>query len=86
MNNSNKKYNGWFNYETWRVNIEILDGIDWSDYKKVTADLLEDIVNDAVFNNSVEKDCLAADYAESFLCNVNYNELAESINENLLDK
>lgn len=86
MNNSSKKYNGWFNYETWRVNIEILDEIDWSDYKKVTADLLEDIVNEVVFNNSVEKDCLAADYARSFLCNVNYDELAESINENLLDK
>ena len=86
MNNLNRKYNGYFNYETWRVNFEILDGIDWSDYKKVTANLLEDIVNEVVFGNLVEKDCLAADYARSFLSSVNYSELAEYINEDILDK
>jgi hypothetical protein len=24
-------YNGWANYETWRVNLEVLDGLDFSE-------------------------------------------------------
>ena len=23
------KYNGWTNYATWRVNLEMIDGSDW---------------------------------------------------------
>ena len=26
---SDKKHNGWTNYATWRVNLEIIDGYDW---------------------------------------------------------
>lgn len=81
----NKKHNGYFNYETWRVMLEILGDIEWDADEEVTEDLLEEIVNDVVFNNSVEKDCLAADYARSFLSNVNYYELAEIINEDRKD-
>ena len=77
----NKTHNGYFNYETWRVMLEILSEIEWDYYEEVTADLLEEIVDDVVFNNSVEKDCLAANYARSFLSNVNYHELAETINK-----
>ena len=76
-----KKYNGYHNYETWRVMLEILDDIEWDDYEEVTADLIKEIVEEVVFDNTVEKDCLAADYARSFLCNVDYYELAEAINE-----
>ena len=25
-------YNGWSNYETWRINLEMFDGLDASDY------------------------------------------------------
>ncbi len=25
-------YNGWTNYETWRVNLEVFDGFDPSEY------------------------------------------------------
>jgi hypothetical protein len=81
----NKKHNGYFNYETWRVMLEILGDIEWDADEEVTEDLLEEIVNDVVFSNSVEKDCLAADYARSFLSNVNYYELAEIINEDRKD-
>ena len=27
----NKKYNGYHNYETWRVMLEILGDIEWND-------------------------------------------------------
>ena len=79
-----KGYNGYSNYATWRVQLEILDGIEWE--SPVKADDLELIVEDVVFNNTVEKDCLAADYARSFLSDVNYYELERMINEDLKEQ
>ena len=77
----NKEYNGWTNYATWRVNLEILGDIEFKE--TVTADDLEEIVEDCVFNNTVEKDCLAADYARAFISEVNFYEIAESINSEI---
>ena len=79
-----KGYNGYSNYATWRVQLEILDGIEWE--SPVKADDLELIVEDVVFNNTVEKDCLAADYARSFLSDVSYYELERMINEDLKEQ
>jgi len=75
----NKEYNGWTNYATWRVNLEILGDIEFEN--KMSADDLKEIVEDCVFNNTVEKDCLAADYARAFISQVNFYEIAEHINE-----
>ena len=77
----NKEYNGWTNYATWRVNLEILGDIEFEN--KMSADDLKEIVEDCVFNNTVEKDCLAADYARAFIQQVNFYEIAQSINEEL---
>ena len=77
----NEEYNGWTNYATWRVNLEILGDIEFEN--KMSADHLEEIVEDCVFNNTVEKDCLAADYARAFISQVNFYEIAEHINEEL---
>lgn len=74
-------YNGWYNYATWRVNLEILGDIEFEE--PVLAEDLEEIVEDVVFNNTVEKDCLAADYARSFLSDVNYEEIANNINSEM---
>ena len=74
-------YNGWTNYATWRVNLEILGDIEFEEI--VTADDLKEIVEDCVFNNTVEKDCLAAYYARAFVSEVNFYEIAQSINEEL---
>ena len=80
----NKKYNGWSNYATWLVNVNIISDIRWDDYEEpITSDYLEEIVEDIVFNNTVEKDCLAADFARAFLHDVNYQELAEAVNSEL---
>ena len=75
------KHNGWSNYATWRVYLEILSDIEFDQF--VDAEYLEEITNDIVFNNTVEKDCLAADYARAFLADVDYNEIAEAINADL---
>ena len=81
---ANKKYNGWNTYATWLVNVIIISDIRWDDYEEpITSDYLEEIVEDIVFNNTVEKDCLAADFARVFLYDVDYQELAEAINSEL---
>jgi hypothetical protein len=76
------RYNGWTNYATWRVNLEILGDIEF-DYA-VTADDLQEIVEDCVFTNR-SNGGLIEDYARAFLSEVNYVEIAESINELIED-
>lgn len=72
------RYNGWSNYATWRINLEILGDMEFD--HPVTYDYLEELVEEIVFNNAVEKDCLAADYARAFISEVNFQEIAENIN------
>ena len=76
-----KSYNGWTNYATWRVNLEILGNIEFD--HPVTYDYLEEIVEGIVFDNIVDKDCLAAYYARAFINEVNFEEIAEAINKEI---
>jgi len=73
------QYNGWSNYATWRINLEILSDMEFDE--QVSADYLEDLVEELVFID-VNK-CIAADYARAFIAQVNFYEIAESINEEL---
>ena len=77
-------YNGWTNYATWRVNLEIFDGM--------TA---RDLIGRAVFSVAELKDAraeyaeelidvtsdegLARDYALAFLSDVNWSEIAQHL-------
>ena len=70
------EYNGWTNYATWRVNLEILSDMEFDE--QVSADYLKDLVEELVFIDV--KDCLAADYARAFIAQVNFYEIAEAIN------
>lgn len=36
-------YNGWMNRETWRANLELIDGLDPSDWWDVEADSVEEL-------------------------------------------
>ena len=80
---TNNKYNGWTNYETWRVNLEIFDGFDPQDYYSDFHN--DDVIGLAdgmkmyateVIESGVEGNCLALDYALAFLDNVNWIEIA----------
>ena len=51
---SDKKHNGWTNYATWRVNLEIIDGYDWYENEHVDADYVKELVEDAVFGHGPE--------------------------------
>ena len=78
-------YNGWTNYATWRINLEILGDIQWveEEIEVLNEEMLEDYVENAVFeNNGISGHLgLIEDYARAFLNNVNYREILEHILE-----
>ena len=72
---SNATYNGWTNYATWRVNLEIFDGSNqyWS------ADSAREYVEEIIIDSTPEG--VARDYALAFLSDVNWYEIAEHYQE-----
>jgi hypothetical protein len=68
-------YNGWTNYATWRVNLEMFDGSDqyWS------ADSAKEFVEEIIIDSTEEG--VARDYALAFLSDVNWYEIAEHYQE-----
>ena len=75
------KYNGWTNYATWRVNLEMFDGCDLTDYgwqKMDEYDLAQAMKEYAEEFIELESGKgLARDYALAFLSDVNWREIAE---------
>jgi hypothetical protein len=79
------KYNGWTNYATWRVHLEIFSDLDDEFFEDgVSAEWCEDYVNTVVFE-STDYRGLMADYAYVFLSEVNYYEIANHLNELIKD-
>ena len=78
-----EKYNGWSNYATWRINLELFSDIDVTDYfdELPTTEMLEEYVENVVFDYAGHFG-LVEDYARAFLNNVNYYEILEHIKEN----
>jgi hypothetical protein len=82
MNTTDNKYNGWTNYATWRVNLELFDGIDVNETFNSDDDLagqLEAYAEDIIFIDSSQG--LARDYALAFVSDVNWYEIAEHLIE-----
>ena len=79
----NKECNGWTNYATWRINLEIIDGIEIK--TKTCAVTIKEIVEDVVFSQYEVGSgySLMYDYAKAFVSKVNFYEIAQSINERL---
>jgi len=84
-----KKYNGWTNYATWRVKLEIWDG-DYYTGKDEAFDSLyefsewikertDEIVGEYGKIENHGKSSLAMDYARAFLDDVNWYEIAQSL-------
>ena len=75
-------YNGWTNYATWRVNLEIFDGMDASDFSAEELPVSEftEILKDYV-EEILCQDCdpsrLAHSYAMAFINEVNWYEIAK---------
>ena len=83
-------YNGWANYETWRINLEALDGMTLEDFgydlhemdaddtkpAELLGDRLESYVTERV---EFESKGFALNLALSFLSRVDWVEIAEHI-------
>jgi len=63
-------YNGWTNYATWRINLELFDGSDDS----WTADSAKEWVEEIIESTTTEG--VARDYAMAFIDEVNWTEIA----------
>jgi hypothetical protein len=83
---NDKTYNGWTNYATWRVNLEMIDGMEPDDFgfsRKEEFTLTEVYeLADALQNYAEEildqsPDGLTKDYARAFLSDVNWREIAQ---------
>jgi hypothetical protein len=86
INDTDSRYNGWTNYATWRVNLEMFDGFDAREYftdandefdVSELADNLKAYADDMLTING-EKG-LAVDYARAFMADVNWQEIAEHL-------
>jgi hypothetical protein len=85
-------YNGWTNYATWRVNLEIFDGLVLTDLLPIADSEPKSYFSGAEFYSVVRDVCknyaeelidatsnegLARDYALAFLSDVNWYEIAK---------
>ena len=74
----NTEYNGWTNYATWRVNLELFDS--WE--IETTPEGCEELALEIIFPDD-EKDSLAESYARAWLADVNWYEISEAVNERI---
>jgi hypothetical protein len=84
-------YNGWTNYATWRVNLEIFDGYNYEEhgFHGLSQDDPSDVYDLAEHLKEWANECieftspsgLARDYAFVFMQDVNYLEIAKNMIE-----
>tara|TARA_R110002072_G_scaffold88468_1_gene198877 strand:- start:58 stop:306 length:249 start_codon:yes stop_codon:yes gene_type:complete len=80
---SKTKYNGYTDFNTWRVFHDTLSDIDFE--SKVTADELEEISLGIVLSNfEMERGShLVEEYAELFIELADFEDIADSINKDI---
>ena len=82
---SNQQYNGWANYATWRVMLEIFDGQSVEDFtgeKTIETYDLSLLLKDNAYVLVVgDAQGLMADYATEFLNDVDWYEIAARMND-----
>ena len=88
-------YNGWSNFETWKVNCEAIgcteprDLLDESEYESRDdyiydlAESLKEMVEEILSSEQPEPQGLLDGFARAFLANVNWREIAESLAEDV---
>jgi hypothetical protein len=77
------EYNGWTNYETWRVNLELIDGIDANHYKGMDTADIRDSLKEMVQEILETSPDLALTYALSFIERADFWQIAEALQENI---
>lgn len=85
---TNTTYNGWTNYATWRVNLELIDDIQdketffgISEYTEAyeLAKYIEQYVEECLSNDMPNE--LTLSYAMAFIAEVNWYEIAQHLIE-----
>ena len=82
-------YNGWTNYATWRVNLEIFDGIDADAFDLTQEPWHLGLHLRAYAEELIEasgSEGLARDYALAFLSDVNWREIASHLIDAYVDQ
>jgi hypothetical protein len=80
-----KTYNGWSNYATWRINLELVDDMHemlkehgvFEDIGELKSYLKEAVEEAVTGYGNVTSNPLAESYAMAFIEDVNYHEIAE---------
>ena len=80
------KYNGWSNYATWKIMLELFDGVEF--YHPVKASEVRHMVDEYLLDGLMITPPLhplspqkAMEYAREFTKLADYEEFAEAINE-----
>ena len=79
------EYNGWTNYETWLVNLEM--GLT-DDSQAFESRNLDDLIVELrdYAENAIESDnTLATNFANTILSKVDWNDIAEAVLERLME-
>lgn len=82
-----EKYQGWTNYATWRINLELWDDDSWiKDFEPVAgiyelSEYLKDTTDEILTGYGEYNEGAALDYARAFVSEVNFYEIAEHIAE-----
>ena len=75
------RYNGWANYATWRINLEIIDDITSQESDSIylaDKETIKEYVDEIVENNPE----LMMSYARAFLNEVDWYEISSAVEEN----
>ena len=82
-----KKHNGWTNYATWRIALEMLDGYTAEDLnpnvKKATREDCKEYVEQYLEDSTMGREPLLyiGGWANAFLADVNWQEIADHLND-----
>lgn len=82
--NTKQTYNGWTNYATWRISLELFEGYELTEHEQELSiydfhEQLKEYAEEIVTMD--QHDSLCTSYALAFLAQVNFYEIAEHIRE-----
>lgn len=74
-------YNGWTNYATWRVNLEVFDGMTAADLGSMSPSELKNLCREMAEEiiEQTTSEGLGRDYAMSFLSDVDWWSIADHL-------
>ena len=86
-----KKYNGWTNYATWRIALEMFDGYTAEDLnpnvEKATKEDCKEYVETYLEDMTCGREPMAyiGGWANAFLADVNWQEIADHMNDEVME-